>query len=239
MDINKTSENVGCYQCGLAASSSFTIPPLCMVPEEDEFQINFKKHLLSIPSCQAHILSDTVDEHYFQNVVRSVVWNNVFTYFRPKVGNRLLDIGIDPTISTECNFSTASCNVNLTLLIRYTSNLAKAIYHHEHGQIFSGTISDFTIGFLECFETANGMLKSCFDHLADKYPKKGKNKQLFFYQIARATEVLSQFQSADLYQRGGQFFRLTFYGESNFFLILEQNGQGQNSTSKGSPISLW
>ncbi len=212
-----------CYACGGHATTNTTVPPLSLIPEEGEFQIDFKKHAISVPSCQKHLLSDGVSDEYFQKVIQTVPWNNVFAYFQPKPPSTSeLNAGGNTETSPErIDLSKATCNLDFILLNGYISLIARAVFYHENQKVFTGNISLIIIGFTETQYHSMRMLKSCFNRLSDKYPKRGEDKQLFFHQIVPATEIFERFQSSDYYKGKGLFYRLAFYEGSEFFLIFE------------------
>jgi len=212
-----------CYACRALATVSVTVPPLSMIPEVDEFQINFKKGAISIPACNEHILNDGVNEIYFRNVVHAVPWNNVFAYFQSQTSTMKNIAGGESVLAQDkkFDFSTLNCNLDFAVLNKYISLIARALFFHEKTKIFTGQIKMIIIGFLESQYYAMTMLKSCFNKLDEEYPKRGKDKQIFFYQIATAREIFEQFQSADKYKGKGLLVRMVFYEGSEFYVLLE------------------
>jgi hypothetical protein len=85
------SQNDRCYACGQAATSSEHVPPKCIFPEFKDAGIDYRKQLITVPSCDLHNSQKSKDdeflllalvvyfgnneagnEHFFQKVMRAV-----------------------------------------------------------------------------------------------------------------------------------------------------------------------
>lgn len=64
-----TTPLLTCYMCDAQESSREHVPPLCLFPEEKEIGRNFRKNLITVPSCAEHNLKKSSEDEYFRAVV--------------------------------------------------------------------------------------------------------------------------------------------------------------------------
>ena len=67
-----------CYYCGKAASSREHVPPKCLFPEEKDLAngVNYRKNLITVPSCDEHNLHKSKDDEYLQLILVHGYFNN-------------------------------------------------------------------------------------------------------------------------------------------------------------------
>src|SRR5574340_1312449 len=65
-----------CYMCPAQANSTEHVPPLCIFPESKDIPKghNYRKNLITVPSCAEHNLRKSSDDEYFLFVLVSN-WN--------------------------------------------------------------------------------------------------------------------------------------------------------------------
>jgi hypothetical protein len=199
-----------CYWCGVDGAFETHVPPKCMFPEKDEFEIDFKNNLDSIPSCEKHVIDEEKDFSYFRQVVRSVKWNNVFSDFKTNSKDKIYD------------FSIKNCNVDLKELNLSLSLIVKGLYYMKFNKPFHGRISLVVFGFLESEFQLISLLRMSFAGATEEYPKIGKFPQIFFVQWAPAKEVFSRSVLGKHFQSDGLLLRISFYEGTDFYLVLER-----------------
>jgi hypothetical protein len=67
-----------CYMCEAPATSREHAPPLCIFPEMKDMQdgVDYRKNLITVPSCDAHNLEKSTDDEYLQLLVIHGYFNN-------------------------------------------------------------------------------------------------------------------------------------------------------------------
>lgn len=70
-----------CYFCGVPATSVEHVPPACFFPETKDLDegIDYRKNLLTVPSCDAHNSQKSKDDEYLQLIL-------IHSYFSNKAG---------------------------------------------------------------------------------------------------------------------------------------------------------
>ncbi len=60
-----------CYYCGTAASSREHVPPKCLFPEDKDIAdgVNYRKNLITVPSCDKHNSNKCKDDEYLQLII--------------------------------------------------------------------------------------------------------------------------------------------------------------------------
>lgn len=68
---------VGCYFCGQLANSSEHVPPKCIFPEQkDTDGVDYRKNLITVPSCDIHNGNKSKDDEYLMMVLAAHYENN-------------------------------------------------------------------------------------------------------------------------------------------------------------------
>lgn len=60
-----------CYMCDLPETSSEHVPPKCFFPEQKDLGKDYRKNLLSVPSCNLHNSEKSKDDEYLRFVITS------------------------------------------------------------------------------------------------------------------------------------------------------------------------
>lgn len=72
-----------CYYCGVDASTSEHVPPRCLFPErKDSLGIDYRKNLITVPSCDAHNTEKSKDDEFLMACVTPIVGNNGVGYIQ-------------------------------------------------------------------------------------------------------------------------------------------------------------
>lgn len=66
-----------CYMCERNATSREHVPPLCLFPEvKDTKGINFRKNLITVPSCDIHNSKKSDDDEFLMLSLSGLIKNN-------------------------------------------------------------------------------------------------------------------------------------------------------------------
>ncbi len=67
-----------CYMCDMPATSREHVPPKCFFPEQKDFgrAKDYRRNLMSVPSCDLHNSEKSKDDEYLQFVITSHFENN-------------------------------------------------------------------------------------------------------------------------------------------------------------------
>ncbi len=77
------TENKFCYKCGEIATSREHVPPICVFPEaKDVIGLNFRKDLITVPSCDEHNSKKSHDDEFLMVSIAGIVGNNLFGYLQ-------------------------------------------------------------------------------------------------------------------------------------------------------------
>ncbi|MFC1538901.1 hypothetical protein ACFL6H_05715 [Candidatus Latescibacterota bacterium] len=70
-----------CYLCGNPATTKEHVPPLCLFPKDKDMSdgVNYRKKLITVPSCVKHNLLKSKDDEYLQLII-------IFGYFNNEIG---------------------------------------------------------------------------------------------------------------------------------------------------------
>ena len=58
-----------CYMCAAAETSREHAPPQCLFPAASEIGEDFRRNLITVPSCDEHNLKKSVDDEFFRAVI--------------------------------------------------------------------------------------------------------------------------------------------------------------------------
>lgn len=63
-----------CYLCDKPAAGVEHVPPRCLFPKASDLGegVNYRKNLLTVPSCEAHNSEKSKEDEYFLNVITSL-----------------------------------------------------------------------------------------------------------------------------------------------------------------------
>ena len=149
------SEVANCYYCGAPATSVEHVPPRCIFPEmKDSSNVDYRKNLITVPSCDEHNSLKSKDDEYFFLVLMLTFKSNITgkQHLRTK-GVRM--ITRKPSLFSSVDTVGKNIRLNNTTgnlveqgrLLRIDSvryerilqHISFALYFHEFRTVFSGT----------------------------------------------------------------------------------------------------
>lgn len=189
-----------CYKCGAKATSREHVPPLCIFPEKKDLNRDFRINLIKVPSCDEHNLKKSKDDEFLMACVSGIVGNNSIGYLQLKTKirrsfdntkglvNRVVGNYQEKEVRDKNGVAlpVLAGSLDYTRLQRCIEYIAYGLYFHEYGKQFIGD-AQIIFGFLryrdENINTRKAYLKDVFENETDKYPKRGDNPEVFYYQI--------------------------------------------------------
>lgn len=224
-----------CYMCERIATSKEHVPPLCLFPAtKDTKGINFRKDLITVPSCDIHNSKKSTDDEFLMLSLSGLIKNNpVGNFHQLTKANRALKRKnkdfIEKQIlrnhkygkikTTDGKFRTVSVGIpNVDRLSDCLEHIAYGLYYHEFDECFEGEIK-MVLEFIEynddCLQIMKQFLKKRFiiEKELDKEIK-GENPLVFYY----------QFHEPDNFGLIGM--RMVFYGTAEaYFSFKNKNAE--------------
>jgi hypothetical protein len=191
---------VTCYMCDNPATGREHIPPKCLFPEAKDLPgKNFRKNLISVPSCDPHNSHKSNDDEYLLLVLVAHFENSHIAekQFRTKIlraierSPTLLNIykrkSKDVILDGEKTFAFQLDRIRID---RELSQIIRGLYFHETASKWQPRIVIHSPGFflLEGVnaQSVNNTTKSMVDAARSFFedrPKSGENADIFWYQL--------------------------------------------------------
>ena len=224
-----------CYMCSNPATSKEHVPPLCLFPEsKDTFGHNFRKDLITVPSCDLHNSKKSKDDEFLMVSIACIVGNNFLGYYHTNTKiSRALRRKSESFLYKEViknakpeNFKIGNKTFpglrglpNVSRLLECFKHIALGLYYYENKRRFKGIIK-VILGFVdykkEDDQTFVKFLRKRFELEERLLEEKGKNKKVFTYQFCKPDEY------------GIIGLKLMFYGYTDvFFAFVPDNMKEQ------------
>jgi len=216
-----------CYMCDRPATSREHVPPKCLFPDKRDIgRKNFRKNLITVPSCKLHNSEKSSDDEFLMVSIAGIVGNNSIglTHNLTKVRRaikrsayRLLrDIFLEGETYLIRDDKNKFLDViwgkpNHIRLNRCFEHIVRGIYHYHFSKRFHGEVKTL-LGFLKYDESSaenfsNLIRDKCEVELASK-DKIGGNPGVFYYQVSDADQF------------GLITIRLCFYGGVDVYCAM-------------------
>lgn len=193
-----------CYMCGAVATTVEHAPPKCLFPEaKDTPGADFRKNLITVPSCIEHNCSKSSDDEFLMVSIAGIVGNNSIGYHHAtgkvdralrRSSYRLLNkvfhkkeiLRIEKEDNEFIDFIIGT--PDYARLKRCFNSIAYAIYRHHFGHRFIGE-SKAQLGFLHSTDKNPRAFNAFIKHkvaleLAGE-PEYGENRRVFYYQFTK------------------------------------------------------
>lgn len=214
-----------CYYCGVDASTSEHVPPRCLFPErKDSLGIDYRKNLITVPSCDAHNTEKSKDDEFLMACVTPIVGNNGVGYIQTQTKLRrafarndgqLLKLVMPDRkqamieLPNGSTFPVLIGNANMPRLCRVLEHVARGLYFHIKGERFVGDchILPSFISFpedsdLEAIKQISGLMVR---QERGDWAIHGENPEIFQFAIGPVDQfgllpmVMTFFRRADVY----------------------------------------
>ncbi len=189
--------------CEQLATTREHVPPRCFFPEgKDTNNVNYRKDLITVPSCIKHNLFKTHLDAYLLFVITSqmnlneIGFQQYFTkvrraYLRDRTLYR--KVFINPQPIRLGDIQTGTFEIDKNLFFAGFNNIAKGIYYHHYKKKWFDPIEIFPLSIyfignrIEYFEILKG-IRQFYYQKRNKYEKLGENKNIFYYQMINEQE---------------------------------------------------
>jgi hypothetical protein len=221
-----------CYMCERVATSKEHVPPKCIFPELKDLPVgfDFRKNLISVPSCDLHNSAKSSDDEFFLFIVSMQYYGNFYknVHFESKVmrafnrsPDRFISMMEDLT-PVECTgldgekFESAMFKVDLERFDKVAHHLACGIYHHHFGKKWLGKSNTLTNIFGtngNISSPENRFIASQTTKVSTSFvglPSHGENQEIFQYQIYSRNE-------------DAHALRFEFFEGAEIFVVLGQD----------------
>lgn len=217
-----------CYFCGALATSDEHVPPRAIFPEikDSPDGRDYRKQLISVPSCHAHNSANSKDDEYLLYVTTmQLSANSLGTHhFLTKV-RRAIDLR--PTLITRLiadvervlvkdaetgeDFYTYAFSVNSKRLEALFERIVRGLYFYEESRRFNGSVivtTEAEVSFEDLESNRDReFIRQAADRLFRDATHKGANPEAFSYQRITGPD-------------GEILYRLHFYGSVRVTAML-------------------
>lgn len=194
-----------CYMCGEPSTSNEHVPPLVIFPESKDLPkgLDFRKNLITVPSCDDHNTAKSDDDEYLHWVIVSNIdagpdahrqWSSKVrrSYRRRPSKLRMFGKVIPVRYRGE---ETALYFVNKTRLDRQFNRIAHGLYYHEFQERWPHSFEIIMPSLLvtegehatEQNERIATLTAITARYLKDR-PRQGDNQEVFHFRSSREEE---------------------------------------------------
>lgn len=195
--------------CNSEATTKEHVPPLSLFPEKkDTYGIDFRKNLITVPSCEIHNSKKSDDDEFLMLSLSGLIKNNpVGTFHQLTKADRALrrknksfiqkevlrNYKIGRIKSPDGNYRyIAFGNPNVKRLLKCLHHIAFGLYYEEFNMRFEGKINSL-LSFIEYkdenFKTLIKLVKKRFELERELNREiKGDNPEVFYYQFHNPDE---------------------------------------------------
>lgn len=188
-----------CYMCEEIATSPEHIPPKCIFPDVKDLGVDYRKALITVPSCDAHNMEKSKDDEYLMMVLTCNIINNevAMTQIKtkilrawernPNLSDLLLRVNKPVTVNGK---ATIAFKVDYSRFIRSLDWIARGLYYSQYKKKWLAKLSIQSPAalFLEGrnAQESNKLLNHmsvAVNHALSDFPKIGQNPDVFWYQM--------------------------------------------------------
>ncbi len=199
-----------CYMCSQRATSQEHAPPRCLFPQAEDTSdgVDYRKNLVTVPSCELHNGQKSHDDEYLLFVLAgsytssSVGLNQFLTKvhraFKKRPGKaanfvrRATPVKLKRIGETEWE-NGAQVIIDGERVDGVLSNCARALYHHHTGSKFQGAAQVLTNFTMYLDEKVQASVSESFDSAANDLaaePLLGTNPAVFAYKFKEDDETV-------------------------------------------------
>jgi len=192
--------NKYCYICGKPATSREHIPPKCFFPEAKEIDngSDFRKNLITIPSCDKHNMQKSEDDFYLLFVITSHLETNTIAqkHFRTKI---MRAIHRNPSLLgfiskfypiTVNGFPSIGYQINKSRFDHSIELISRGLYFHHYRMrwhkaflILSPQLTNIGVENLATYNNRIREIDKMIEQDQINVPINGGNPDIFSYKI--------------------------------------------------------
>lgn len=191
-----------CYRCDAEATSVEHVPPRCLFPEKKDMPdgFDYRKNLITVPSCEAHNTARSHDDEYLLCVLVSSFENNAAArqHFETKImrllrkkpwfQKTLLKFFKPVMLNGE---ETGAFKVDLKRLRNVLESVAYGLYFFTFNERWFDKIKIIPLGMFKkegasfIRHPLEVIILECSKVFFSDKEKQGENPDIFYYQIYR------------------------------------------------------
>lgn len=188
-----------CYMCDELKVSDEHIPPQCLFPEGKDLPpgLDFRKNLITVPSCAEHNLRKSGDDEYLLFIlVANINVNSLGLHqWRTKIRRAMLNRPAKKGIFKDLHpvkyqgINTGAYSIDFERLSRQFDLISRGIYFHHfrerwHQQINLAIPFAISTGSQQTQKYSQGMAEvtELVSQFLKDEPKLGDNEEIFYYQ---------------------------------------------------------
>ncbi|MGB4820227.1 MAG: hypothetical protein WBP33_14050 [Saprospiraceae bacterium] len=220
-----------CYACCEPATSKEHVPPLCLFPEIKDIDFaNFRKHLITVPSCELHNSKKSKDDEFLMITLASIFGINGIgiLHLATKVSRAIKRKGLEnfheilnkttDQKPIDENETLPEINIGYPDHVRFVNcfrHIAYGLYYHKFKETFDGEVIiliDFIKYHDNNFNKWKTVCRDQFELELKNIPIEGSNPEVFNY----------VFTTPDNF--GLVSVKMTFYVGAIIFAIFKARG---------------
>lgn len=191
-----------CYKCGADSTGREHVPPQCIFPEQkDSNNIDYRKQLITVPSCDEHNQKKTNEDEFFMMSITPCIGNNLIGLYQtrtkvkrafenkqPEFIKRILNgvkaVTIEIVDGEKHNVWIGA--MDKIRMDKCVELIASGLYHDEYKKTFNGNftiIYGFTIDQDNIVRDHKFFINEKIKTEFEKQKLKGFNSEVFTYQF--------------------------------------------------------
>jgi hypothetical protein len=184
-----------CYMCSATATTTEHAPPKCFFPEAKDVGVDLRVNLVTVPSCDDHNTSRSKDDEYAMMFVVTHYETNPVA--RKQFSSKCIRaLKRSPGFASAvfhrrrpvriAGQSTVVVEVDRARFDRVMDHTCRALFFHEMGRQFLGDLSVWSPAFVHAgleSDADEAALAFSARQILQARPKRGRNQEVFWYQI--------------------------------------------------------
>lgn len=187
-----------CYMCDAPATTSEHAPPRCFFPEPKDVNdgTDYRKNLITVPSCDAHNTATAMDDEYAMVVVAAHFENNAVAgnQYATKIlralqrkASLVKAVFVDARKVSVGGRSSYAFRLDDDRFERVMEKVARAVHFHETGEKWTDPIRIHATGVRRddmSQDEAMPILAAIGKEIVTGLPARGENPTVFRYQLS-------------------------------------------------------
>lgn len=216
--------------CDSPSTSKEHVPPKCLFPEAKDLNENYRKDLISVPSCHTHNSAKSAEDEFLMISLAGIIGSNSIGYLHKftKVTRALRRAAfrqLDQVFTKKAIFKVALENNRFVDLIWGTpdqerlekcfDHICRGLFYHEHGKMFKGrtkSLLGFTSTDMGNPREFQRMIRDQAELEFAGKPRLGANPEIFSYRFT------------DVDEHGLFLVQLRFYGGLDIYSSFIPDG---------------
>ncbi len=221
-----------CFMCDAIATTHDHIPPKCIFPEQKDTGVDFKKNLITVPACDNHNLTTSLDDEYLMGILafhwrnNQVAYQQSITKIKRALQNnkRYYDLffgeGKHQLLFWEGK-QLMTAPVDIRRFNSIMQKISRGLYFHHFNRKWIGDLDIQPISLVAIYvrdpgptAVASTQVIQQMKQLCSKEKKHGANPDIFYYQLVHDNPPTHT------------IFYLVFYGGFEVIVNLSTNPIG-------------